>query len=117
MKPILLLSESAIKQCKGILTKSEKKYLHLYVKKSGCSGFKYVLNPVDNKIPDNVIFNINDIPFLIPNKNLIYLFGTYVDWNAGSIESSFRFNNPNVANHCGCGSSFIPKRNRINKCF
>ena len=35
----------------------------------------------------------------------MFLFGTEIDYATGLIESGFRFNNPNVAEACGCGES------------
>ena len=35
----------------------------------------------------------------------MFLFGTEIDYQISALESSFKFNNPNVAEACGCGES------------
>ena len=35
----------------------------------------------------------------------MFLFGTEIDFETSLLESGFRFNNPNVAEACGCGES------------
>ena len=35
----------------------------------------------------------------------MFLFGTEIDYETSLLESGFKFNNPNVADACGCGES------------
>jgi iron-sulfur cluster assembly protein len=35
----------------------------------------------------------------------MFLFGTEIDYETSLLESSFKFNNPNVSEACGCGES------------
>ena len=35
----------------------------------------------------------------------MFLFGTEIDYQVSLLESGFHFNNPNVADACGCGES------------
>ena len=35
----------------------------------------------------------------------MFLFGTEIDYETGLLEAGFKFNNPNVAEACGCGES------------
>ena len=44
--------------------------------------------------------------YLINPKSLAYLEGTELDFVRDGLNEGFKFNNPNVKNTCGCGSSF-----------
>ena len=35
----------------------------------------------------------------------MFLFGTEIDYETSLLEAGFKFNNPNVAEACGCGES------------
>ena len=35
----------------------------------------------------------------------MFLFGTEIDYEVSLLEAGFKFNNPNVADACGCGES------------
>ena len=43
-------------------------------------------------------------PFFAPMAQM-FLFGTEIDYQVSALESAFKFNNPNVAEACGCGES------------
>jgi iron-sulfur cluster assembly protein len=53
--------------------------LKLGVRKTGCSGFAYVVKLID---------------------------GTTVDFVRQGLNEAFRFQNPNIKGECGCGESF-----------
>ena len=42
---------------------------------------------------------------LIAPTAQMFLFGTEIDYETSLLESSFKFNNPNVSEACGCGES------------
>ena len=42
---------------------------------------------------------------LIAPMAQMFLFGTEIDYETSLLESTFKFNNPNVSEACGCGES------------
>lgn len=80
--------------------------LRLGVKTTGCSGMAYVLEFVDESEAEDTIFDVNGIKIIVDPKSLIYLDGTELDYAKEGLNEGFQFNNPNVADTCGCGESF-----------
>ena len=80
--------------------------LRLGVRTSGCSGFAYTLEFVDEILPDDCCFDSHGVTVLIDPKSLALLDGTTLDFIRESLNEGFKFNNPNVKAQCGCGDSF-----------
>ncbi|MGI9276932.1 MAG: iron-sulfur cluster assembly protein IscA [Endozoicomonas sp.] len=76
------------------------------VRTSGCSGMAYVLEFVDQKAEDDLVFKSHDLEIHSDEKSLVYLNGTELDFVKEGLNEGFQFNNPNVASECGCGESF-----------
>ncbi len=51
-------------------------------------------------------YNFNGLRVFIDQASMLYLDGAEVDYVETMEGSGFKFNNPNVKNTCGCGSSF-----------
>ncbi|MGB9428929.1 MAG: iron-sulfur cluster assembly protein IscA [Gammaproteobacteria bacterium] len=80
--------------------------LRLGVKKTGCSGFAYVVDYADQAEPEDVIFEQHGVKVLVSRDNLALLDGIRVDFVREGLNESFKFHNPNVKDECGCGESF-----------
>jgi iron-sulfur cluster assembly protein len=80
--------------------------LRLAVKTSGCSGFAYALEFVDNLNADDQCFETQGTKLIIDAKSLAMLDGTELDFVREGLNEGFKFNNPNAKNSCGCGESF-----------
>lgn len=80
--------------------------LRLGVKKTGCSGFAYLVDYADTAGPSDVVFENHGVKVLVSRDNLAYLDGTEVDFVRRGLNESFTFHNPNVKDECGCGESF-----------
>ena len=50
------------------------------------------------------------VKIIVDKNSLRYLVGTELDFVRDGLNSSFKFNNPNVAESCGCGESFSLKK-------
>jgi iron-sulfur cluster assembly protein len=66
----------------------------------------YVLEFVDEKQPEDEIFESQGVRIVIDPKSLLYLDGTELDFVKEGLNEGFKFNNPNVSSECGCGESF-----------
>lgn len=103
----LSLTESAARQISKQLARRGKGLgLRLGVKKSGCSGFAYVVDYADDVTADDAVFEQHGVKVVVRNQDLTLLEGIEVDYAREGINEAFRFNNPNVKASCGCGESF-----------
>lgn len=80
--------------------------LRLGIKTTGCSGFAYVLEFVDDLNEDDQLFTIDGVNIIIDGKSLVYLAGIELDFTKEGLNEGFKFTNPNAKGECGCGESF-----------
>jgi iron-sulfur cluster assembly protein len=81
--------------------------LRLGTRKSGCSGFEYVVDYADEVSERDEVFESHGVKVVVDRGSLPYLNGTTVDYvKMNALHEGFEFNNPNVRNMCGCGESF-----------
>ena len=80
--------------------------LRLGVRKTGCSGFAYVINYADDSHLEDVVFEDHGVKVFVDRDSLRYIDGTEVDFVRQGLNEAFRFRNPNVKGECGCGESF-----------
>ena len=81
------------------------KFLRVGVKGGGCSGMTYILE-FDEKKPNDNLFEMDSISFIMDKSHAIYLQGMEVNWEGGLNSRGFTFKNPNASSTCGCGTSF-----------
>ncbi len=103
----ITLTEKAAEHVKKFIARRGKGIgLRLGVRTSGCSGMAYVLEFADEIEPEDQVFEQHGVKVIVDPKSLLYLDGTEVDYRREGLNEGFRFDNPNVANQCGCGESF-----------
>ena len=101
------VTESAAQQIQRQLTKRGSGLgLRLAVKKSGCSGYAYVLDYVDALVENDEVFEQFDVKVIVKREDLDVLNGIEIDYRKDGLNAAFKFNNPNVTGTCGCGESF-----------
>jgi iron-sulfur cluster assembly protein len=101
------VTESAAQQIQRQLTRRGSGLgLRLGVKKSGCSGFAYVLDYVDEVAANDQIFENFGVKVVVNDADLVALNGIELDYKKEGLNAAFKFNNPNVKGTCGCGESF-----------
>ena len=101
------LTESAANRVKAFLAaRGHGIGLRLGVRKTGCSGFAYVINYADGPQPGDAVFEDRGVPVFVDGASLGLLDGTIVDFVKRGLNEAFRFRNPNVKGECGCGESF-----------
>lgn len=103
----IALSETAAKRVRDHLAaRGAGVGLRLGVKKTGCSGFAYVINFADAVHDDDRVFESNGVQVVVAADALALIDGTYVDFVKEGLNEAFKFKNPNAAGECGCGESF-----------
>lgn len=80
--------------------------LRLGIKKTGCSGFAYVVNYADEIGPSDAVFDARGIKIIVDAASLPLIDGTVVDFVKQGLNEAFKFQNPKAKGECGCGESF-----------
>ena len=76
------------------------------VKRTGCSGFAYVVDLADSVAADDQVIEIDGVNVVVDRKSLPLVDGTVIDFQRQGLNASFVFHNPNATGECGCGESF-----------
>jgi iron-sulfur cluster assembly protein len=84
--------------------------VRLGVRPSGCSGFRYRIDPADSILEEDRIFESGGVRVAVDASSLPYLQGTTVDVVQEGLARRLRFDNPNARQSCGCGASFGTSR-------
>jgi iron-sulfur cluster assembly protein len=101
------LTESAAHRVKTFLAaRGHGVGLRLGVRKTGCSGFAYVVNYADEVHDGDLVFEDHGVKVCVDPESLPLIDGTIVDFVKQGLNEAFRFRNPNVKGECGCGESF-----------
>src|ERR1700733_8378252 len=101
------LTESAADRVRSFLASRGRGLgLRLGVRKTGCSGFAYVVNYADDTRPDDLVFEDHGGKVFGDPETVNLVNGTVVDFVKEGLNEAFKFSNPNVKGECGCGESF-----------
>lgn len=107
-KPGISFSEAAQKHLISYLAMDlEHKGVRLSVKKTGCSGFSYVVDYVKTPLEGDMIMPLSEEYLVCIDKaSYPFLKDMQVDYVKQGFNYKFVFNNPNQTGQCGCGESF-----------
>ncbi|MCI5060935.1 MAG: iron-sulfur cluster assembly accessory protein [Alphaproteobacteria bacterium] len=109
MADLITITDAAAKVIEEKISQKEGAIgLRLRIKTGGCAGKEYKMEHVmgDDDVSKDDEFRNGDAILYIPLKDTMNFVGTVIDYNEDQMSSGFVFNNPNVANSCGCGESF-----------
>ena len=106
--PAVTFTETATQHVLAYLAKqNNSRGIRLSVKKTGCSGFSYVVDYVESPLADDVVLPLAlDYLVCIDKSSYPYLKGMNIDYVKQGLNQKFVFNNPNQTGQCGCGESF-----------
>jgi iron-sulfur cluster assembly protein len=80
--------------------------LRFGVKKSGCSGWAYVVDIATSGKQDEAVFEQDGVTVRVDAESLEQVDGTEIDFVKTGLNQQFVFRNPRMAAECGCGESF-----------
>ena len=101
------LTSSAAERVRSYLVQRGKGLgLRVGVRKTGCSGYAYVIDYADSIDATDAVFEDEGVRVIVDAKSLELIDGTEVDFVKDGLNEAFRFRNPNVKGECGCGESF-----------
>jgi iron-sulfur cluster assembly protein len=106
--PNISFSEAAIKHLLNYLAKNEQyQGVRLSVKKTGCSGYSYVVDYVTSPIESDFKLALAQNYWVWVDKaSYPFLKNMEIDYVRQGLNFKFIFNNPNQTGQCGCGESF-----------
>jgi iron-sulfur cluster assembly protein len=113
ISPAVTLTEAARKQVHRILQKKNlpDAFLRVGVRGGGCSGLSYMMQPdTETDEFDLTWLEPDGLRVVVDPKSVQFLQGTVLDYSTKNLlEGGFKFQNPNAAKSCGCGTSFTPR--------
>ena len=104
-KQAVTLTTAATRQIARLMSQNGTAGLRIGVKKGGCAGMEYTMDYVADVNPMDEVVEKDGARVMIAPMAQMFLFGTEIDYETSLLESGFKFNNPNVAEACGCGES------------
>jgi iron-sulfur cluster assembly accessory protein len=105
---MMTLTDNAQKAVSRFISGAEEPVtgLRIGVAGGGCSGFQYTMALEKDAEEGDTVLEIADFKVFVDAQSAPLLQGVAVDFLDGLEGSGFKFENPNAANSCGCGSSF-----------
>ncbi|WP_296764116.1 iron-sulfur cluster assembly accessory protein [Sediminimonas sp.] len=104
-KQAVTMTPAAARQISRLMERDGHKGLRIGVKKGGCAGMEYTMDYASDVDPHDEVVEQDGARVMIAPMAQMFLFGTQIDYEVSLLESGFKFNNPNVADACGCGES------------
>ncbi|WP_054113177.1 HesB/IscA family protein [Marinagarivorans algicola] len=104
---VLTVTDTAAEHFAKVLVKSGKHAIRVTLKEAGCTGFKYVMEEVDEPAQGDIEKPLlNGVLVYIDSDHVGALQGTVIDFTTQGVNKNLVINNPNVKDACGCGESF-----------
>ena len=101
------LAPAALERVQSYLAAEPAKAgLRFGVKRTGCSGWGYVIGLADAIEPGDSVFRQDGVTIVVDAESLPLVDGTEIDFLKAGLNEQFVFRNPNVQGECGCGESF-----------
>ena len=104
---IELTQAAAAHVSRELARRGRGKGLRVSTKKSGCTGFAYVVDYADVIGAGDSTYDSHGVTVVVDEKSLPRLEGLVVDFvKTNLLNEGFEFRNPNIKDMCGCGESF-----------
>ena len=104
---IELTQAAAAHVSRELARRGRGKGLRVSTKKSGCTGFAYVVDYADEIGAEDHTYASHGVTVVVDEKSLPRLEGTVIDFvKTNLLNEGFEFRNPNIKEMCGCGESF-----------
>jgi iron-sulfur cluster assembly protein len=104
---VVSLTEAAAARAHNLISSTDRPVagIKVGIKNGGCAGMTYTLDLAETVAPGDEVIEDQGVKILIAPKDLMFLLGTKLDFEATKFSSSFTFQNPNQTGACGCGES------------
>ncbi|MCB1420508.1 MAG: Fe-S cluster assembly scaffold SufA [Notoacmeibacter sp.] len=103
---IMTMTDAAARRVEDIVASRENLLgIRVGVKKGGCAGMEYTVDPVTEAKPGDDLVSQGDARVWVAPEAVLFLLGTQMDFETTKLRTGFVFNNPNQSSACGCGES------------
>lgn len=108
---VVSLTEAAAARVRKLIQSAGRPVagLRVGVKNGGCAGMTYTMDLADEVQPAEEVIEDQGVKILVAPKDVMFLLGTQLDFEADKLQASFTFRNPNQTGTCGCGVSVAIK--------
>ncbi len=103
---IRLTESAAARAAKFLADTPGAAALRFGVRRTGCSGWAYVVEVAETVAADDHLFEDRGVRIAVDADSLPLVDGTEIDFEKKGLNATFSFRNPNVTGECGCGESF-----------
>lgn len=107
------ITEQAIGFFKKKLADHAQQAIRISVKKSGCTGYAYVIDYGESKSEGDSEHIFADLTVYVSQTAMEMIVGSEIDLQQQGLNKTIVFNNPNVTASCGCGSSFSVDEDKV----
>lgn len=108
---VMRLTEAAAARVRALVENADRPIagLRVGIKKGGCAGMEYTLEPVEAVNPIDDLVSAHGANVYVDPKAVMFLLGSEMDFETTKLRSGFVFRNPNEVSACGCGESVMLK--------
>ncbi len=109
------ITAAALKRAQQLVAKDGRPevFLRLGVKGGGCSGLEYLMKLDTIPKLNDFVLEVDGVRIVCDPKSARFLEGSTFDYTGNLIGGGFKFENPNAARSCGCGTSFTLKEQAV----
>ena len=100
------LTPAALAHARRFLHDADALGLRFGVKRTGCSGWGYVIDLAREAAAGDTVFEVQGLRVLVDAESLPLVDGTEIDYVRSGLNQQFVFHNPRAVAECGCGESF-----------
>ncbi|MEM7100303.1 MAG: iron-sulfur cluster assembly accessory protein [Pseudomonadota bacterium] len=101
------ITPEALAHISNQLSATQARYLRLGVKESGCNGYMYMLDYLEQMGENDDCFSFDDdVQVCVSQEDKPMVAGTEIDMITQGLNSALVFKNPKATSYCGCGESF-----------
>ena len=106
LRPVVVTARAAMHLAAQLAKHPGAVAVRLAALPSGCSGFRYRIDPTDAVKVEDRVFDSGGVRIVVDAASLPYVQGTTLDVVDEGLSRRLRFDNPNARQSCGCGESF-----------
>ncbi|MBT3694709.1 MAG: iron-sulfur cluster assembly accessory protein [Gammaproteobacteria bacterium] len=107
MNTQITVSPTACDHIRKQVELTRSRFLRLGVKESGCNGYMYTLDFLEDTLFDDIQVEVADgVNICIHQEDVALVTGTEIDMVTQGLNSALVFKNSNAQSYCGCGESF-----------
>ncbi|MEZ4386021.1 MAG: iron-sulfur cluster assembly accessory protein [Candidatus Krumholzibacteriia bacterium] len=106
---MIQLTETAVSEFQRLMKDqgTPEAFVRIGVESGGCSGLQYTMDFATAATDADAVFEQpGGVKVVVDRASLASIDGLTVDFSTKLMGGGFRFQNPNAARSCGCGTSF-----------